>query len=165
MALQDFCQWLYDSALGNAVRESASLFPLMESIHVLALATVVGSISFVDLRLVGLTAKGRSVRQLVSDVLPVTWVAFLVAAASGAILFTSNAVEYFANFSFRMKMALLLLAGLNMLVFHLVTYRSVSQWDAAPQPPLAARIAGGTSLVLWVGIVAFGRWIGFTVGF
>jgi hypothetical protein len=64
-----------------------------------------------------------------------------------------------------MKMLLLLLAGLNMLFFHLVTYRGVARWNESRQTPLGARCAGGFSVLLWLGIVAFGRWIGFTIGF
>lgn len=165
MSIIEFCQWLYDTSLANAVRESESLFPWSESVHVLAIAAVVGSISFVDLRLLGLASRGRPVSQLVNEVLPVTWIAFVVAVVSGLTLFASNAVEYYNNPSFRIKMVLLMLAGMNMLVFHGITYRGVGQWDTLPRPPVGAKIAGGTSLLLWIGVVAFGRWIGFTTGF
>jgi hypothetical protein len=103
--------------------------------------------------------------ELVREVLPVTWIAFVVAVTTGLTLFASNAVEYWENPAFRIKMVLLALAGMNMLVFHGLTYRGVGQWDAAPQTPLGAKIAGGTSLLLWIGVVGFGRWIGFTTGF
>jgi hypothetical protein len=165
MSITEFCQWLYDTPLANMVRESESLFPWAESVHVLAIAAVVGSISFVDLRLLGLASRDRPVSQLVNEVLPITWIAFVIALGSGVMLFASNALEYYNNPSFRIKMVLLMLAGMNMLVFHGLTYRGVGQWDLAPRPPLGAKIAGGTSLLLWIGVVAFGRWIGFTTGF
>src|SRR5262249_21748680 len=118
-----------------------------------------------DLRLLGVASRNRPVTRLIREVLPVTWSAFAVAALTGGTLFTSNAVEYAKNFPFQMKMVLMALAGLNMLAFHFVTYRSVATWDEAARPPPAARLAGACSITLWLGIVAFGRWIGFTIGF
>ncbi len=165
MSITDVCQWLYDTQLGAMVRESESLFPWAESVHVLAIAAVVGSISFVDLRLLALASRDRPVSKLVNEVLPITWIAFVVAVGSGVMLFASNAVEYYNNPAFRIKIVLLLLAGMNMLVFHGLTYRGVGLWDTSAQTPLGAKIAGGTSLLLWIGVVAFGRWIGFTTGF
>jgi hypothetical protein len=60
-----------------------------------------------------------------------------------------------------MKMLLLLTAGVNMLTFHLLTYRGVANWTL--HPPRAAKIAGAVSVVLWIAIVTFGRWIGYTM--
>ena len=163
--IEAFCQWVYDSALGELVRANELLFPWFESVHVLAITLVLGSIAVVDLRLLGLASRSRPVTRLIREVLPVTWCAFAVAVITGVTLFTSNAVDYAKNFPFQMKMGLLLLAGLNMLVFHFVTYRSVGEWDEAAATPFAARFAGGFSIAVWLSIVAFGRWIGFTIGF
>jgi hypothetical protein len=162
---QSFFQWLYDTSLAETIRSNEMLFPWIESIHVLAITLVLGSIAVVDLRLLGIASRSRPVTRLIREVLPVTWCAFAVAVLSGGTLFTSNAVEYSRNFPFQMKMVLMALAGINMLAFHLLTYRSVAQWDEAPATPPAARVAGGVSIALWLGIVAFGRWIGFTIGF
>ena len=163
--IEAFCQWLYDTPLAEAIRGNELLFPWFESVHVLAITLVLGSIAIVDLRLLGVASRGRPVSRLIREVLPVTWCAFAVAVLTGATLFTSNAVAYSHNFPFQMKMALMLLAGLNMIVFHVVTYRSVGEWDEAPRTPFAARFAGAFSIAIWLGIVAFGRWIGFTIGF
>jgi hypothetical protein len=163
--IQAFCQWLYDTPLADSIRANELLFPWLESVHVLAITLVLGSIAVVDLRLLGIASRGRPVARLIREVLPVTWCAFAVAAITGATLFISNAVNYAKNFPFQMKMLLLVLAGLNMVVFHFVTYRSVAQWDEAAETPFAARFAGGFSIALWLSIVAFGRWIGFTIGF
>ena len=84
-------QALYDSSLGTAIRESSTLFPWIESLHVLMIATVVGTIVMVDLRLMGFAAHRRSARQLIVEMLPFTWVAFVVAVITGTLLFTSNA--------------------------------------------------------------------------
>jgi hypothetical protein len=163
--IQAFCQWLYDTPLAEAIRASAMLFPWFESVHVLAITLVLGSIAIVDLRLLGVASRNRPVTKLIREVLPITWCAFAVAVITGASLFMSNAVEYAKNFPFQMKMLLMVLAGLNMLAFHFLTYRGVAEWDEAAQTPLSARFAGGFSITMWLAIVAFGRWIGFTIGF
>lgn len=163
--IEEFCKWLYDTPWAETVRANELLFPWFESIHVLAITLVLGSIAVVDLRLLGVASRSRPVTKLIGEVLPVTWIAFGIAAITGVTLFASNAVEYYQNFPFRMKMVLLLLAGINMVVFHFVTYRSIGTWDEAPRTPLSARLAGGLSITMWLAIVAFGRWIGFTIGF
>jgi hypothetical protein len=143
------------------IRESDWLFPAIETVHVLALVLVVGSILTVDLRLLGIAYRGRPVRSVAAERLPVTWSAFLVAAVAGSFLFSSKAVTYYNDFPFRVKMLCLVLAGINMAWFHVLTYRRVAEWDRGP-PPASARIAGGISLMLWVAIVGAGRWVGFT---
>ena len=157
-------QELTDSAIGAGIRESNVLFPWIESLHVLAATTVVGTIAIVDLRLIGYASHRKGARQLILDLLPFTWAAFGLAVVTGSLLFTSNASGYAANTQFLSKMAVLLLAGINMAYFHLTAYRRIDQWDDALPTPKAVRIAGATSLVLWITIVFLGRWIGFTIG-
>jgi hypothetical protein len=160
-----FFQWVYDLPLADAIRSNELAFPWLESVHVLAITLVLGSIAVADLRLLGLASVKRPVSQLLHEVLPVTWVAFVVALITGSLMFMSNAVEYVHNRPFQLKMIMLVLAGLNMLVFQLVTFRGVGTWDDAVRTPGAARFAGGFSLFCWLTVVAFGRWIGFTIGF
>lgn len=162
MSLAVFFQWLQNTPVGTAVRENPVLFPLIESTHVLVLTFLIGSIAMVDLRLLGVSSRKYAVTRLTAELLPWTWGAFALAAITGGLLFASAAVKYSQNFPFQLKMILLALAGVNMLVFHLVTERSIEHWDEHPSPPLAAKIAGGFSLLLWIGVVAAGRMIGFT---
>jgi hypothetical protein len=160
--IKDLLADLQATPWGTAVRESTWLFPTIESTHVLALVIVVGSIMMVDLRLLNLASRQRSVQDLTREVLPWTWTAFGVAAITGSLLFSSSAVRYVGIWQFETKMCLLALAAINMGIFHFGAYRSVAQWDQAPaQPPLAAKLAGGISLLIWVTIVALGRWVGF----
>jgi hypothetical protein len=78
-------------------------------------------------------------------------------------MFMANATTYYENTPFRVKMVLLVLAGMNMLYFQKVTFRSVSAWDSS-RPPAAARLAGFISIGLWCSVIGFGRWIGFVAG-
>jgi hypothetical protein len=160
--LNPLFQWLQDTAIATAIRENDVLFPWIETVHVLAIVLVVGSISIVDLRLLGWASRDRSVRQVLRDVLPLTWSAFAVAAIAGSLLFSSKAIEYAHNFFFQGKMILMALAGVNMAIFHAFSGRDIARWDKASLP-FAARIAAGSSLILWIAVVAFGRWIGFSM--
>ncbi len=148
--------------LGTAVRESTWLFPTIETLHVLSITLVVGTIMIVDLRLINVTSRHRAVSELMRETLPWTWTAFVCAVITGSMLFSSSAVKYSGNGPFECKMLLLLAAGINMAVFHLGTYRTVAGWDREVTTPTGARIAGGLSLAIWVTVVALGRWIGFT---
>lgn len=159
--MEAFFEWLSNTGLATAVRESGSLFPWTESLHVLALTIVVGSIAIVDLRLLGIASGKRPISVLMKDVLPITWVAFIGALITGLLLFSSQATTYAGNLFFQLKMIMLVLVGINVVVFHGMTVRSVAQWDVAASVPTAVRIAGATSLVLWTLVIVFGRWIGF----
>jgi hypothetical protein len=161
MNIKEACEWLQNLSFPTEIRESTWLFPTIETVHVLALVLVVGSIITVDLRLLGFSSRARSVRDVASQALPLTWSAFVVAAIAGTLLFTSKAVTYYEDIPFRLKMVCMLLAGINMVLFHWLTYPQVAAWDHG-RPPGSARLAGGVSLLLWTIIVAAGRWIGFT---
>jgi hypothetical protein len=161
MVLERALTWLQDLNFPTQIRESPWLFPTIETVHVFALVFVVGTIMTVDLRLLGVTNRDRPFSQVAAEMLPWTWVAFGVAATAGFLMFSSKALVYYANIPFRVKMLCLLLAGINMSVFHLFGTRHLERWDLK-QPPIAARLAGGTSLLLWTAIVAAGRWVGFT---
>jgi hypothetical protein len=161
MAVEEALTWLQELSFPTQIRESEWLFPTIETVHVFALVLVVGSIMTVDLRLLGFTNKERSFSEVAGEMLPWTWVAFTVAAVAGLLMFSSKALVYYGNIPFRLKMCCLLLAGINMVLFHWLGTRHLETWDRR-RPPSSARLAGGASLLLWTTIVAAGRWIGFT---
>lgn len=160
MNLTAFLLFLDQSYIGTAVRESTFLFPAIESLHVLAITAMLGTIAVVDLRLMGWASRERPVDALMDEVLPFTRWAFAAAVVTGGLLFTSHATEYAHKLPFLAKMVLLLLALINILVFHRLTARSIHKWDRA-RLPLTARVGGALSLFVWIGVVATGRWIGF----
>ncbi len=164
MEIDSALAWLQSTPVAKAIAGNEVLFPWIESIHVLAIVLVVGTISIVDLRLLGVASLDLTVRRLMRDVIPYTWGAFTVAAITGLLMFSSDAVNYSHNFFFRGKLILLALAGLNMAVFHLIGIRDLERWDSgAGRPPVAARAAATISLLVWIAVVAFGREIGFTM--
>ncbi len=162
MSLHDLFKALEDTAVGVAVRESSFLFPTIETVHVLSLVSVVGAIAMLDLRILGLQFKGTAVTAWSAKVLPWVWASFGFAVLSGLLLFVSSATRYYVNLPFQLKVLLLVLAGVNMLLLHFGEYRNIGHWDRGTAPT-RAKIAAGLSLAFWVGVVVFGRWIGFTL--
>jgi uncharacterized protein DUF6644 len=159
--LQHFCQWLYDSSVGTGIRESIWVFPIIETIHVLAITLLVGTIAILDLRLLGWALKREPVSRVASGVLPLTWAGFAVMFVSGFLLFWSEAAKSYGNPAFRLKLLLLALVGLNPLIFHFTIYRSVGDWNERIVTPLRARLAAVFSLTLWGGIICAGRAIAY----
>jgi hypothetical protein len=159
--LARFLHWLEMTPPAVLIRTSGWVFPTIETVHVLSLTLVVGSIAMVDLRLLNVALRDRDAAQLSREILPLTWCAFIVAAISGAALFSSAATKYCANPAVRIKFLLMSFAGLNMLIFSAFARRDIGTWGRARMTPRAAQIAGGLSLALWIGVVFAGRWIGF----
>ncbi|CDO38673.1 MULTISPECIES: DUF6644 family protein [Novosphingobium] len=163
MNIETALQKINDLPLSAGIRENASAFPLLESLHVLAIAIVFGTILIVDLRLFGVASHRRSAQRLTAELLPYTWVAFVVAAITGTLMFMSNPVSYANNTQFLVKLGFIALAGLNMIWFHSTAYRRIAEWDEDMPPPTAARISGALSFILWTTVIFLGRWIGFTL--
>ncbi|MEO6186052.1 MAG: DUF6644 family protein [Steroidobacteraceae bacterium] len=153
-----FFEWLQNTPIAVLVGED--WFPWVESAHVVFLAAVAGTIFTVDARLAGLTSRQLRFTYLSEKLLPWTWGAFIGAAITGGLMFIANATSYVGNTPFLIKMGLLLLAGVNMLYFQFVTFRTVQAWDSGTPIP-AARVAGVLSMLVWGGVIGFGRWIGF----
>jgi len=155
--------WLQQTSLAVQIRDSLFAFPLLEAVHVIGLAIVFGTVAIVDLRLLGLASLDRPFGRLAGDTLKWTLGGFIVAAATGTLMFITNATVYFHNVYFRAKIVLLVLAALNALAFELTARRTVAEWDAAPaSPPPLARAVASLSLVIWIGVIVTGRMIGFT---
>ncbi len=159
----DLIAYLESSRLADSIRENDLLFPLIESVHVVAICLVVGSILAVDLRLLGIAWINQPLSRITRGILPLTWGAFVVAVGSGGLMFISNATKYLGNGFFVAKMLLIGCAGLNMVIFHIISARDQPRWDSKKRLPLPARLAGGVSIILWILVVACGRWIGFTM--
>lgn len=138
-------------------------FPTLETIHVIAAAMVVGSILWVDLRLLGLGATSYPIRLLNKELIPWTWGAFVVATITGLGMFITRAAGHLENPAFQSKLVLLLLAGLNMAYFHFKVYKNVESWNTATNTPREVKIAGFLSLFLWSGVMLAGRWVGHIV--
>jgi hypothetical protein len=156
-----FCKWLEETPVGASVRESLWLFPIIETVHLLGMAALVGTISAFDLRLLGWALRGTRVSELAKRLIPWAWAGFAVQVITGGMLFSSEATKMYGNPAFRVKMLLIFLAGLHALIFHFAVRRNVAAWDDSRRLPLGAKVAGAVSILIWAGVVAAGRFIGF----
>lgn len=152
-----FIQWLDATPGSVALRESLVVYPLIETSHVLTLCLFLGMIALLDIRLLGFGFQSVPVSEVAGRLLPIGLAGFAVMALSGALLFYSGPIRAYGNVFFRIKLVLILLAGINALVFHFTIYKRVASWDRDPIPPARARLAGLCSLVLWSAVVVCGR--------
>jgi hypothetical protein len=163
--LTAFADALQQSGISEWMRGSLKALPIIEAIHVMAVATVFGTIFIVDLRLLGYRDMARPFSRVFGETLRWTWAGFALAVVTGVLLFMPNARTYVANTAFGLKMLGLIGAGINMAVFEFTTFRNVASWDSSAQVPRGARIAGATSILVWTWVIVCGRWIGFTKGY
>jgi len=185
MELDGLLNWLFETAIAASIRENDWLFPMLESLHVLGVTVFLGSIIWVDLRILRFANNERRLQKFVNELLPITWLMFLVAVVTGFALFSSNAVNYAHNIFFQLKILFLIFAGLNMIIFHVWYHNKVLSDDLSyPSPLLGAEISNNSqfrdlifklafwahgrwsaalSVVFWIFIIALGRWIGFSI--
>ena len=161
MSLLGICQWLGSTPGSIALHESIWVYPIVESVHVLTLCLFLGLTLMLDLRLLGVTLPGLPVSQLIKRFTPWTMSGFAIMVVTGVLLFYAIPVKTYLNIFFRVKVALLLVAGFNAAVFQFTVSRTMKKWDLDPAPPFAARMAGGLSLALWTAIVVCGRMIAY----
>ncbi len=161
MSPYNFCEWLAATEWSIALHESLWLYPMVESVHVLTLCLFLGTAVLLDLRLLGVAMRRVPISQFTGQLLPWTIAGFVLMVLSGALLFYAIPVRTYLNIFFRVKVVMLILAGVNAFVFHNTVYRRLPEWDLSAAPPRGARIAGGLSLALWAGIVVAGRMIAY----
>jgi hypothetical protein len=158
MDLLPYFQWCYDSTLGETIRESTWLFPVIEAFHLLGLGLTVGAILLVDLRLLGVGLSRQPVAQLSAGAQPWLLGSLTLMFSSGIPLFMSESIKCYYSFPFWVKMTSLFLA----LVFTFTIRRYVTRSGLAAERPRLGRAIAVVSLCLWFGVAWGGRWIGFS---
>ena len=157
----EFWESIETSAIGAYVKESIWAYPALETMHIIGLGLVFGSIIAFDLRVLGLH-KDLPLARLAQHLLPWVWTGFVLNATSGVLLFTSDAVDFSTNPALQWKLGLIGLAGLNALVFQLRIKPGAAPWDRDAPAPAAARLSAALSIILWVAIIIAGRMIAYT---
>jgi hypothetical protein len=150
----EFFRWLVNSPWSHAMNSHEWVFPTVQSLHFIGFALSIGTIAMVDFRLLGWGMRGQTAAGLAADLEPWTRVGIAVMLTTGPLMFSTDAVAYHYNPSFQFKMVCLALA----LLLHFTLHRRAVQPDA---PPIAAKFAAATSLLLWTAVVAGGRMIAF----
>jgi hypothetical protein len=163
VAIPEICHWLETTAAASIVRRSAYGFQIVVGFHILGLAFSVGTLLWFDLRLLGVSMRQCSISEIYRRLAPLTLAGFVLMGVTGTWLFTGFATRAYGSTAFRIKLIALVLAGLNALIFHVLTERERANWDDAARPPRAARAAGLVSLVLWAVVIVCGRVMSYTM--
>ena len=156
MSLRPLFEWVHAFPSSIAMRESLYAFPVLLTLHLISLAMFAGLVVMMDLRLLGVAYRGTPFSEVQGRLFPWQMVGMVVTSIAGLLLFYVQPMRYFGKVLYWIKIALIVLAGVNALLFHFTTYRSIAKWDTAG-PPLGAKVAGVLSLAMWAGIVSFGR--------
>ncbi len=155
--MNDILYWMEQSALGQLMRDSVWLFPLAEILHFLGLSLLIGSLMVVDLRLLGII-KDMSFRAIYRY-LPVTLLGFGINMVTGIMFLFTDPFRYYPNIAFRIKIGLIVLAGLNALWFQFKVHPATLKAPQGSGPDSATRVVAVLSLVLWFGVIVMGRMI------
>ena len=158
--LMTILTWLEATPLAAVMRQSPWSYPLVETAHILAFILLIGAAATFDLRLLGLTPR-LPVVDVARHLLPWSHVGLAIVVNSGALLFAADPVALWFNSVFRVKMALIVVAGLNAAAFHAWPFRSVATWNRFAPTPWPAKAVAGLSLMLWITIAALGRFIAY----
>jgi len=163
MTLFELCEWLEGTAFGAIARESLYGFQILVGIHILGIVFSVGTLLWMDLRMLGLTLQSARLSEVYRSLAPWFVAGFAVMAVSGTALFAGFATSAYGNTFFRIKLAAMGLAAVNALVYHVLGRRMPAAADAAPAPPPAVRLAGLASLLLWGSVILAGRMMSYTL--
>ena len=162
MDLVALCQWMQDTSWATSVRESLNLYPALYTLHIFGFVIMVSATSALNLRLLGWSMRNRSVQSVAEIALPWFKWGLFANLATGFVVFASQAVAMYTNTAFRVKILLVLLVGVNILIFEATSYKRVGDWGRNEVSPFSARMTAAISFLLWFGIVAMSRVIGFT---
>jgi hypothetical protein len=158
MSLLTFFQWCEASGIGETIRKSSWLFPVIEAIHLLGLGVIGGAVLVVDLRLLGLGLKRQSTAQLTRDAQPWLVGSLVLMIITGGLLFLSEAIKCYYHDAFWFKMSCLFLA----IIFTFTIQRKVTMSDETRLSPVWSKVVAIVSVLLWAGVGIGGRWIGFS---
>jgi hypothetical protein len=155
-ALLPFFQWCDNTSIGQAIRNSRVLFPVIESVHLFALTVLLGTVIVLNLRMLGAGLRRQPMPQVARSLAPLTFWSLLVMLGTGILLFCSEAMKCYESPPFKLKMVTLFLA----IIFHWTVFRPAANFPIDLAPP--RRIAtAAVSMILWFGVAVAGRAIGF----
>ena len=135
--------------------------PIVQTVHLLSIAAIMGSVVLLDLRVLGLALPSQSTTELVRRLMPWTWWALPVLAASGLVFVCARPARYLFNPVFGLKFAMLAPAIMLAVVFQRGHAKSQGFWEQSRGRRASARTIAACSLLLWMGVAMAGRWIAY----
>ena len=157
----DFVQWLATTEWSIALHESLYLYPWIESSHVLFICFFFGTLLFVDLRLTGKVFTNLSISEMNKGILPLTIIGFGLMTLTGLLLFYAIPVRNYQKIFFRIKILLIIIAGLNALFFHKRMSKEAKKWDKDSFVPKSMKASAIASLFTWSLVIISGRMIAY----
>jgi hypothetical protein len=154
-----FLEWLQGTWVGTTVATSLWGYPLFETMHTVGMALLIGSLGLINLRVLGYKVELPILGT--RDLLPLAWLGFTINAISGVALFVSDAVYFFSSYTFRIKMLLIILGGINAALLSGRIFREGRVGEAVV-PTAGSKAIAASSLVFWLGAVIAGRLIAYT---
>ena len=158
--LQEFVFWLEQTSLSQTIQIVPWIIPTVQTIHILAIAAVIGSMGFLDLRVLGIAGRGQSLASVRDRLLPWLWRGLIVLLLTGIVMMIGEPGRSLVNPIFQLKMVLLVIAAV-MTVLCARALRQVDGQSEQASAPAIAKLAAIISLVLWIAIVFAGRWIAY----
>lgn len=157
-------EWIQSIGFLTAIRESAMVYPVIMATHLSCIALFGGMILMTDMRLLGLGLKRYTVSEVVNALRTPKRVGFVIMVTMGLLLASSEAVKYYHNPYFWVKLSFLACVGIHALVFRPTVYNNTAAIDKLPALPSRAKAAAVLSLVIWTGVLTMGRLIGYYEG-
>jgi hypothetical protein len=159
--LLSFAEWIQSTGFFTAVRQSWLVYPVVLSLHMVAIAFFGGMVLMTDLRLLGWSLRKGSISDVVEQFRVPKRFGLLLIVTCGLLMGGAKAGEYYYNPFFRAKLILLALLVVHALVFRQSVYNDTAALDRAPVIPRRAKVAAALSLLLWTSVVCCGRSVGY----
>lgn len=159
-AVYSFIEWVVTTPFSLFIQSELWVIPTVQTVHILCVAVVITAAAMLDLRLLGLIARGQSLVSLSQRFLPAAWVALVLLAITGSLLIVAEPARSLLALPFQLKMLMLVAVIVLTVIFQKAVSTHASRWDAEPASP-AAKMTAVISLGLWLAIIVAGRWIAY----
>lgn len=157
----EFCQWLAQTRLSVTIQSVSWVVPTVQTVHILCVAIIVTYSAMLDLRLMGVAGKGRSIARMTRDSMPWIWNALKLLAATGTILIVAEPARELTNAAFWLKMSLLVVGVALTILVQRGVGKSEDYWESSASKRRVAKAVATVSILLWISVASAGRWIGY----
>jgi hypothetical protein len=160
--LRSFADWLAHTPLSRMMQDQLWIVPTSQSIHILAVSIVFASACMINLRLLGVGRSGRTVSELSGTLIPWMWRALAVLLLTGIIQTVTEPVRQFVTPAYWAKMTMIVIVSVMTMLYARAVRRNSPAWDSASSRPAQGKIFAVLSTLLWLAIIACGRFIAYT---
>lgn len=159
--IEQFCDWLSRTSISVAFQSANWFVPLVQTVHIIAIAILLTSVYVLSFRLIGLTRGAQALATLAAKSTPWFWAALCVLLLSGILLTITEPARELLNWAFRVKMLMVLALAAILWVVQLRMRQNPEYWSESPARRHAARAIGIVAVIVGAGIVTAGRWIAY----